>query len=254
MRIVYQTLLISLLLSSCSDIKTSEKDLEKDTNEDIENQTVEEMAHRHVQSQLSIPSTEKYSLKIYKEHLDGDTKIDAVITVNRLEYALNEAKKSGKYEQLKEVGFIGSYNYIFYFDGGLNQISPAINCPSSPGGELIVNFENILTDVFKDILIDYKIRNSSFRNYYSVVNHTPKQIFQWKLYDYLGEKNTEANFIEYTTGSTSLAKDILIYEGELMNSKGVNDIYNFNPEISKKGKLLHRFFFLENEGKYFTKK
>ena len=32
------------------------------------------------------------------------------------------------------------------------------------------------------------------------------------------------------------------------------DIYNFSPEIEKEGELIHRFFYLDKEGKYFTKK
>ena len=237
---------------SCSEKKT-ETSVEPETKEDV-NQTLEERVHRHIQSDLSIPSTEKYSLKIYKEHLDGDDKIDAIITVNRLNFALDEATKSGKFEMFKELGFTGHYNYIFYFDGGLNQISPAIPVPSSPKAELKVHFENIISEAYKDILIDYTIRNSSFRNYYDLTNHTPRQIFQWKLYDYLTEKNLEVNYLEHSEGSIGLAKDILIYEGNLENAEDVKDIYNFNPKISKKGKLLYRFFYLDKEGKYFTKK
>ena len=86
------------------------------------------------------------------------------------------------------------------------------------------------------------------------MNHSPVQVFQWKLYDYLGEKNVEANYIEYSNGSVGLAKDILIFKGKLKNGNNVKDIYNFSPEIEKEGELIHRFFYLDKEGKYFTKK
>jgi hypothetical protein len=85
-------------------------------------------------------------------------------------------------------------------------------------------------------------------------SHRTVQVFQWKLYDYLGEKNVEANYIEYSNGSVGLAKDILIYKGKLKNGKNVKDIYHFSPEIEKDGELTHRFFYLDKEGKYFTKK
>jgi hypothetical protein len=246
-------IIISLqLIISCNENKTELPIPSSKINNS--NLSLEEMVKQHILAQLSIPSNEKFSYKIYKEHLDGDNKIDAIISVNRLEFALDEAKKSGKYELLKELGFTGHYNYFFYFDGGLNKISPAIVMPSSPESELKVNFENISTAAFKDVLIDYKIRNSSFRNFYIVSNHTPKQVFQWKIYDHLNEKNIEANYLEYATGSYSLTKDILIYEGNLLNAQNVGNIYKFNPIISKKNKLLYRFFYLENEGKYFTKK
>ena len=32
------------------------------------------------------------------------------------------------------------------------------------------------------------------------------------------------------------------------------DIYNFNPIYKKSGKLIHRFFYLPKERKYFTNK
>ena len=86
------------------------------------------------------------------------------------------------------------------------------------------------------------------------MNHSPVQVFQCKLYDYLGEKNVEANYIEYSNGSVGLAKDILIFKGKLKNGNNVKDIYNFSPEIEKEGELIHRFFYLDKEGKYFTKK
>lgn len=241
-----------IVLVSCSQqTKVESSDNESKTSKP---ETLEEIVNHHVESQLSIPSNEKYNLKIYKEHLDGDDKIDAIITLNRMEYALLESRKSGNLNLIKELDYTGPYNYIFYFDGGLNQISPAITITSSPQAELTVSFENILTAAVKDVLVDYKIRNSSFRNYYSIQNHTPKQVFQWKIYDYLGEQKTEANFIEYENGTVGLAKDIVIYEGNLENESNVKDIYHFEPQITKKDKRLFRFFYLENEGKYFTKK
>ncbi len=244
--------LFIVTIVGCSENKSPETvTTEKESNK---KQPLEAIIDRHVQSQLSIPATEKYTLHIYKEHLDGDDKIDAIITLNRLNFALEEANKSGKYNLRKELGFTGHYNYIFYYDGGLNLISPAIIVPSSPQAELVVKFENISTAAFKDVLVDYKIRNSSFRNYYNIMNHSPVQVFQWKLYDYLGEKNIEANYIEYSNGTVGLAKDILIYKGKLKNGNNVKDIYNFFPEIEKDGELIHRFFYLDKEGKYFTKK
>ena len=150
--------------------------------------------------------------------------------------------------------FIGNYNYIFFFDGGLNQISPPMAVPSSPYSELSVQFENVTTPSYKDILIDYKIINSSYRNYYSVMEHTPTQVFQWKTYGNIGKSDAEILYLELSTGSIGLAKDILIYEGNLDNASELKDAYNFKAKISKKDKLLHRFFYFENERKYFTKK
>ena len=96
--------------------------------------------------------------------------------------------------------------------------------------------------------------NSRFRNYFTIISHTPKQIFQWKLYDKLGEDNLSVNYIEYGKGSYSNVKDILIFEGGIENANKAEDIYNFNPIYKKSGKLIHRFFYLPKERKYFTNK
>lgn len=248
-KIIYLTVLI--LLFSCSEKGKKEGEV-VDNPPPI--MTVEEMAQSHIQAKLSIPSTEKYTFKIYKEHLDGDNKIDAIITVNRLNYALEEAVKSSHTAKRAEVGFIGNYNYIFFFDGGLNQISPPMAVPSTPYSELKVHFENLTSAAYKDILIDYKIMNSSYRNYYSVMEHSPTQVFQWKTYGNIGKEDEEILFLELSEGTIGLAKDILIYEGNLDNASELKDVYKFDAKISKKGKLLHRFFYFENERKYFTKK
>lgn len=240
-----------LILFSCSEKKSTD-----DTKETVDKQTIPftEMVERHIEANLEIPSQEKYSYNIYKEHLDNDTIIDAIITVNRLEFALEEARKSGNSAKRAEIGFTGRYNYIFYFDGSLNKISPAVPVPSSPHAKLSVDFVNLFNKNHKDLIIDYTIMNARYRNYFAIFNHTPKQIFQWKLYENLGEDTEMANYIEYEEGSYSKVKDILIYEGKLENSENIENIYEFEPIYKKTGALKHRFFFLEKERKYFTKK
>lgn len=240
------------MIASCTEKKSS--DVEETIEKDPKNLSLEEMADRHARATLGITPNEKFSLKIYKEHLDGDEDIDAIITVNRLNYALEEAAKSNNSAKQAEVGFTGNYNYIFHYDGHSKQITPDIKIASSPHAELKVTFENVSSEAYKDILIDYKIRNSSFRDYFTIINHSPILVFQWKIYDHLGEKNPEATYFEYAPGTQSTFKDILIYEGQLDNASYTGDIYKFEPEISKKGALLYRFLYLDTEGKYFIRK
>lgn len=241
-----------LVTVGCSDKKSDNPS--EIIEENPKNLSLEEMAYRHVKAVLDIPPNEKYTLKIYKEYLDGDEDLDAVITVNRLNYALEEASKSSNSAKQAEVGFTGNFNYIFYYDGHSKQLTPDIKIASSPHAELMISFENISSEAYKDVLVDYKIRNSSFRDYFTIINHSPILVFQWKIYDHLGEKNPEAIYFEYVPGTQSASKDILIYNGNLDNASYAGDIYKFEPKISKKGDLLHRFFYLDNEGKYFTKK
>ncbi len=239
---------IILLLISCTENK--KKDLKPKVK------PLEEIAMQHVKSKLGISNSEKFSMKIYKEHLDGDDKIDAIITVNRLELAYEKAANSNKTAKFAEIGFVGNFNYIFFYDGGLNQISPSSVIPSSAFGELKIDFKNITSAAYKDVLIDFKLLNSSFKDYFTIINHSPVEIFQWENYRNIGKDSTSALYFEYDEGTVGLARDILIYEGKIDNLSELKDIYKFNAKISKleKGKLLHRFMYFENEGKYYTKK
>ena len=250
MKNTFALLFLFAVIFSCSENKSTDNELtEKENNK---KQTLEEIIDRHVQSQLSIPSTEKYTLHIYKEHLDGDDKIDAIITVNRLNFAYEEANKSGKYEIRKELGFTGHYNYIFYFDGGLDLISPPIAIPSSPLLPLKVSFENVSSSDFQDIIVDFRIRNASYRDYYFVKNHTPARVFQWKNFDGLGTSDAIAFTFSYQPGKVNAAKNIVIHKAKIGAIPEGADLNTFVPEITKTNNLERMFFYLPSQGKYLT--
>ena len=213
-------------------------------------------AKNHIESELSIPVNEKYTLSIHKENLDGDDKIDAIILVNRYEYALEEAARSVNPAKQAELGFMGNYNYFFYFDGALNLISPPLVIPSSPMLPLKVSFENISSSSFKDILIDFRIRNSSYKDYYTVTNHSPRRIFQWKIFDGLGTPSEESFIFNYETGSYSESKDIVISKGRIGAIPKKADLFIYEPVISAENKqeTLYRFFYLPQKGIYATNK
>ncbi len=238
-------------ISSCGDSKSKETVLPEVT-EDNSKQTVEKMAERHIESKLSIPATEKYTYKIYKEHLDDDGKIDAIITVNRLEFAMDEASRSNNTAKLAEIGFMGNYNFLFLFDGGLNMISPQIAIPSSPMAELVVSFENIQSDKFKDVLVDFRIKNASYKDYYVISNHIPRRVFQWKNYDGLTSKISEAYYFEYGDGTMTEMKDILVKKAILKQPTKEVDVSKYAPELTKTDELVFRFFYHPKEGKYMT--
>ena len=243
----------SLSLISCSE-PTKESEGEKATSESDATETLDVMAKRHVESALEIPRTEKYQLKIYRAHLDGDTKEDAIITVNRLDFAIDEAIKGGNTAKRAELGYMGNYNYFFFYDAGLNKISPPFAVPSTPHKELSVSFENISSEAFKDIIIDFRIRNSSFKDFYTVNNHNPRRIFQWKNFDGLGSATSEAYHFKFNEGSVGLQKDILVYKAEIIQPKEKVDLNVFEPELLKSDELLYRFFYAPQMGKYATEK
>jgi hypothetical protein len=253
MKLFYLSLAVGLILTSCSSKSEDEK-------RDIFDQPIidkslplAELAKRHVEADLKIPATEKYALKIYEEDLDGDDKKDAIITVNRLEFAYKTAETSGNAAKMAELDFFGNYNFIFYFDGALNKISPAIPFISCPQKELKVKFIHLLSDAHKDVVIDYRIKNSSYKDFITVRNHTPNVIFEWNEFENLGTPNAKANFFEIVEKNVGLPRDIVLYEGVLENNDlNIKDVYNFTPKIKKKNKL-YTWFYNPEMGKYATR-
>lgn len=252
MRIIY--LLFSLLIATaCSETTERETHVEKPYKKSV-SEDLETRARRHVESRLGINGTEKYSIQIFRENLDGDQKTDAIITVNRLEFAKKEAAESKNPVKHAELGFMGNYNYLFYYDGGLDEISPEIVVPSSPNALLKVQFESIASQNYKDILVDYRVLNASFRNFYTVIEHTPRHVFQWKVFDGLNKPEKEAYHFTYGEGTLGPQKDIIIMKAQMKDPGKVKDMYTFEPELTPTSEEIYRFFYYPKEGKYMSKK
>ena len=68
-----------ILTSSCEE----QKDRKEVSVEELPTQTsdLNSYAKQHIEDALRIPATEKYTLSIHKENLDGDDKQDAIILV-----------------------------------------------------------------------------------------------------------------------------------------------------------------------------
>ena len=257
MKIISGIIAILLLLAACKgNVETPENDLEKEsiTDNNIEDGPLDVRTKRHVEGILEIPATEKYSMQIYEENLDSDNKLDAIITVNRMNFAIDEAIKNGNASKRAEIGYMGNYNYIFFFDGGLNKISPAIPIPSTPQKELVVKFENITSEAYKDIVVDFRIRNAAYRDYFTVSNHSPRRIFQWKIFDGLGDSESEAFHFKYVSKEPGLNKDILVYKAIVMQPTGDQDLKVFEPSLKETDELMYRFFYSPQMGKYVTEK
>jgi len=248
---------ISLLFSACTGDSGDTVSSSKPTKEqnDIK-ETLEQRIVRHLEGTLSIPGTEKYEYKTFEADLNGDDSLDIIIAVNQLEKAINEAIEKGNTAKRAELGYIGNYNHIFYLDGKTKELSSPIAVPSSPYARLKISFENIRSEAYKDILVDFRIRNSCFRRFFTIVTKTPRQTFEQKLFDGLGNNKTEAFTIKYEKGSYSLAKDIVIYKATLENVTINNplEVYTINPSIKATDDLERRWFFNANTLKYFTMK
>ncbi len=261
-------LFVAIIFAGC---KTETKEKSMDTKKDIfgnqieqnhsknknildsSNNQVDKVLHNHFKKTLFISDKEKYSFEIFKEHLNGDTVIDAIITINRLEYAKLKAEQMGNLLKAKEIGYMGPFNAFFLFDGKTNKLSSPLVVPSSPLQPLRVSFENITSIDFKDVLIDFRIRNSSFKDVYFILNKFPKLVFEWTNFDGLGTPNEEAYVFDFKTGE-NMIKDITIYEGKIDKLPPNANPLSYEPKIINQNKKIKTFFYLKSKGKYFTSK
>lgn len=234
-----------------------------DANKPIENEntpetitkklSVEEQAKGHIMRALSIPANEKFTYTIYKEHLDGDDKIDAIITLNRFENAKTDAAKSPNPALYNKFGYMGYYNFIFYYDGELNLISPQIVIASNASVPLKVSFENVYSLAYKDAIVEYHVSNAGYREYFTIVNHTPKSYFKWKNFDGILKGKQEAFTFGYSDGTMGPLKDILIYKANYQQPSSVTDPNTFEPKLTATKELAYRFFYHTETEKYMTK-
>jgi len=215
---------------------------------------INQIIHQHLQHSLNIQEIEAYSFEIYEDYVNKDSIKDAVIAINLLPLAKKESQKPNNTRVSPQLGYMGPYNAFFYFDGKSNTLSTPITVFSSAVSPLKVSFENISAMNFKDIIIDFRIRNSSFKEIYFISKNFPKRVFQWKNYDGLGTSNTEAYCFEYVTNENSKAKNIRISEGVIEQISSQADLFTNDPELINTHKQVKEFFYLEPEGKYFTQK
>ena len=213
---------------------------------------IKDFFHEHLKKTLFIDNQEQYTFNLYKEHLNNDTIEDAIITLNRLALAKAKAKGSGKPWKDEEIGFMGPYNAFFYFDGKTNMISPPIIVYSSPLVDLKVSFDNITSIDYKDILIDYRIRNSSYKDVYFLINNFPELVFEWKIFDGLGTSNEEAYSFSFESDKGKTIKNILITESTIGSIPKNSNLFTYQPKLIQTNKKVKEFFYLESKRKYFT--
>jgi hypothetical protein len=233
---------------------TSENE-QQTNNEDVavEKLTFDQRKDRHITGSLSIDATEKYTTEIFKEKINNDEFEDAIITVNRFEFAKKKSAGLKNANQIADMGYLGNYNYFVFYDGKLDKFSVPVPVPSSPINKLKVKFENLSSEKYKDLIIEYRVLSASFRNYYTIYGDVLQEIFQVKIFDHLGESKPEAYFFENDKGSICDVKNIMVYEGKILNYPSkIENIYQFEPEIVKTNTLHKRWFFNPKVMKYMT--
>ena len=215
---------------------------------------IDQIIDKHCKHHFNIQENEVYSIEIYQDYLNKDSIKDAIITLNLLSFAQKKAEESGKPWKAQEIGYMGPFNAFFYFDGKSNALSAPIIVYSSAVSPLKVSFKNISAMNHKDIVIDFRIRNSSFKEIYFLIQEYPNRVFQWKNFDGLGTSNVEAYCFEYFTNANSKAKNIRISEGKIEGISNQADLFTVDPKLINTHKQVNEFFYIESEGKYFTKK
>ncbi len=256
----YYWILSLLILVGCT--QTENPDVPNDFTDEtglgdpFEGLSMKDAIELHIRRELAISVDEPIDYQIYEEDCDGDDSLDAVITVNLLDRAVDEAIKSGNVAKKAAIGYMGNYNYIIYRDGLTGKFSSAQAIASSPKAKLKVTFEYIRSDIQKDILVDYRVLNAAYRNFFTVTNGHPLRINQVKLFDALGTKDAVGYFLEYETGLISAARDIVAYEGIFTNPSFVSpdDVYSFEPVITKTNEIHEHWFFNPSDMKYYLKK
>ena len=270
MKLISFVMLCILLLScnSGSDGKNTEPNKDENTDifgNEVVNQPVNQpnlldsteqylndVIDLHCRKTLFISEEENYEIMVFKEYLNQDSIIDAIITINRLDFAKQKAQESEKPIKAKEIGYMGPFNAFYFYNGATNQISNPIVVPSSPLVNLKINFENISNNEYKDVLVDYRIRNSSTRQVYFLYGMVPSLVFEHTIFDELGTNNKVAYSFNYKPGTQSEIKNILLTQGQIKRIPEQSDLFTFEPEIINTKKTVQEFFFIPGQGKYFS--
>lgn len=239
-------LLLAFVLPGCKNGNEDSKSKEDKKKSRI---TFEERAKRAVEADLKINASEKYDIQIHKAHIDRDTLEDAVILVNRKQWAFERAEKNDNVNFSKKVGFTGPYNNVFVYIAEYDEFISTPNVGSSAEYPLDVHFEVITTPSQKDFYVEYRVRNSKHRNYYTVRNDRVYLTFNCPVFDKIGESEPEAYSIQHKESSVRLAKDIALYHAEIANYKPseIQNVNNYSPDQIVPTDELYVFFIFDEK-------
>ena len=239
----------SILLFSCNE----EEEIESTQNTSEKKEPVESIAKRFIESKLEISAAEKYKIEIYKSQLDGDNEEDAIVAVNRYNYAVEKAGQSKNPGKVAEIGYMGPYNYIFYYDGATGAMSEPMEIPSTPISPLKISFEKVMSEAYSDVIVSFRIRNSCFNHIYTIQNRKPRLVFGWKIFDGFGTPDAKGVHIVFETTAVSLPKDIRVMKANIISATTEQNYEVDEPVMEKLNEEEFRFFYNPKEGKYAIK-
>lgn len=180
--------------------------------------------------------------------------IEKIYTVNRLSKAKKDLVNSNNPAKFLELGMIGNYNNLIFYNPKTNAFHTPMNFPSSPFLGLIVNQISLSNSDNIEISVIYRIRDAAFKNFYHLNEDNIELVFSSKLYDKLNNENPQAYYIEINeTSPYKKFKNINVYEANISKPKKDDDLNLFIPKLSKTNKLLNEFFYNQKEKKYYYK-
>lgn len=244
--------ILALLLNSCEEAQNVAE--RNDTPTDKESD-LNSWVKRQVESLLKINATENYTLTIHEEYLDRDTLIDAVILVNREEYAKKKAAEDGDTSFEELVGYTGPYNYVFTYINGSDKLRQAPPVGSSAEHPLTIHFETISNPSQKDFYVEYRVKSSVNRNYYTMDNGKVILTFSCPLYDFMDPENPTIYSIKHTESTVRISKDIALYMGKIpnYNPEAIEDFSTYYPEnVIPTDDLYVFFIYNKKRMKYVT--
>ena len=267
MKIIY-CLLFLLSLAACSNKDSNGSGEESEifdtiTNKNTRNKTgylldssafyADSVIRKYIRETMNTGEKEDFTYTVHKAALNPDKAIDAIISVNRLSYAKQTAIESGHVAQAEKLAYMGPFNAFIFFDGRSNSFSIPVPVPSSPLLPLDISFANISSNQHKDLVVNFRIRNSSYKEVYFLFNNKPSKVFQWKNFDGLGKPNSEAYAFEFNPGNGPV-RDIIVYKAKIEAPKEEIDPFIFKPKILNSQEVQKKFFYVPSQGKYFSTK
>lgn len=206
---------ILAVITSCE--SNTSKDLENKENKSIKTElSREDQIARAVESKLNINAAEKYDIQIVEEYINRDTLKDALILVNRKDWAHKRAKQQGNESFMNKTGFVGPFNHVFVQLGGEKDLLSSPPVGSSANHPLEHHFLQLTSLAQNDFYVDYRVRNSMYRNYYTVRDKQLYLTFNCPVYDSIGSPEPRAYAIKHEESSVRIAKDISMYEGKIV--------------------------------------
>lgn len=215
----------------------------------------EEKLIRQIENELDISAAEHYDVQILPKYIDSDTIKDKLILVNRKEYAYKHVKGTKSENFFNKTGHTGLYNYVFVQLGGKDKLLSTTPVGSNVDFPLEAEFEVLTSAAQKDFYVNYRIKNSLLRNYYTVRNQKIYLTLSCPVFDSVGAVNPVVYDIEYRMSPKRFSKDIVLNNGEFIdyNPNEIQDPNNYTPKgIVSTGELFAYFIFDNERMKYVT--